>query len=144
MSEDCDSAGQDVAVERRELKVLLIEDSARLRSRLTSLLNIPGWIRVAATAETEEEANATLDDQRFDVLVVDVELKRGNGIGVIRHAREIQDQSRPPLIVVLTNYALPVVRQRCLGAGADHFLDKMRQFDEVQPLIERWRYGASG
>lgn len=138
-----DKAGRSDQAGDRELQVLLIEDSARLRSRLASMLNVPGRTRVAATAATEAEANANLDAQRFDVLVVDVELRQGNGIGVIRHAREIQDDKRPPLIVVLTNYALPMVRQWCLGAGADHFLDKMRQFDQVQPLIERWSHGTS-
>jgi CheY-like chemotaxis protein len=43
---------------------------------------------------------------------------------------------RQPLIIVLTNYSLPTVRERCLAAGADHFLDKMQQFSEPLALIE--------
>jgi len=121
----------------RELRVLLIEDSALLRTRLIKILTEPGIIRVEATAETEKEAMAYIDASQFDVLVVDVELRQGSGIAVIRHARRVYAGLPQPLIIVLTNYALPAVRDRCLTAGADYFLDKMHQFNEVRPLIER-------
>ncbi len=124
-----------------ELRILLIEDSALLRKRLVGLLDVPGTMSVVAEAETESDAKAYIDADSYDILVVDVELKQGSGIAVVRHARHRYEESNAsaPLIVVLTNYALPTVEQRCMAAGADHFLDKMRQFGEVRPLIERWR-----
>lgn len=121
---------------RHELRLLLIEDSTLLRNRLANMLTIPGVVRVAEWAETERDAISRIDGDEFDVLVVDVELKQGSGIAVIRHARKTYAGRHQPLIVVLTNYALPTVEQRCLNAGADHFLDKMQQFDELRPLIE--------
>jgi hypothetical protein len=45
--------------------------------------------------------------------------------------------SRQPLILVLTNFALPAVRSQ-LAAGAD-FLDKVQQFDCLRPLILQGR-----
>jgi DNA-binding NarL/FixJ family response regulator len=45
------------------------------------------------------------------------------------------------LIIVLTNYDLRSVRERALAAGADHFLDKMREFDQLLPLISATRRG---
>ena len=38
-------------------------------------------------------------------------------------------------IIVLTNYDLPTVRERCMAAGADHFLDKMREIDQLMPIL---------
>jgi CheY-like chemotaxis protein len=35
----------------------------------------------------------------------------------------------------LTNYDLPTVRERCMAAGADHFLDKMREIDQLMPIL---------
>lgn len=92
-------------------------------------------MRVTGTAATERDARDCIDGDEFDVLLVDVELREGSGIGAISHARS-HYSARQPLIIVLTNYPLPAVRARCLAAGADHFLDKMRQFQEVRPLIE--------
>jgi CheY-like chemotaxis protein len=121
---------------RSEKRLLLIEDSAPLRERLTALLTVPGKMRVAAWAETEADAVAQVRAGDFDVLVVDVELRQGSGINVIRQVRRLCDGRRQPLIIVLTNYSLPTVRERCLAAGADHFLDKMQQFNEPLALIE--------
>lgn len=120
-----------------ELRILLIEDSHRLRVRLVELLTSPSLMRVTATAQTEEEARMQIASHDFDVLVVDVELRQGTGIGVIRHVRSLMSgrTTPPPLIIVLTNYALPTVRERCIAAGADYFLDKMRDFGQLYPLI---------
>ena len=128
-------AGEQPQV-REEKRLLLIEDSAPLRERLMAMLTVPGKMRVAAWAETEDEAVSKVRDEEFDVLVVDVELRQGSGINVIRQVRRLCEGRRQPLIIVLTNYSLPTVRERCLAAGADHFLDKMQQFSEPLALIE--------
>lgn len=128
-----------------ELRVLLVEDSDRLRSRLRRLLEVPGLMRVEGEAVTEGAAITALRSRSFDVLIVDVELSAGSGIGVIEHVRrEARPGASAPLVIVLTNFALPTVRQKCMRAGADHFLDKMRQFEELRPLIEQWHRSNGG
>lgn len=127
--------GHRVSRDEPELRILLIEDSERIRTRLVELLDEPGSMRVVASAATQDDAIACIDGETFDVLLVDVELRQGSGIAAIRHARRTYAAGRQPLIIVLTNYALPAVRSRCMEAGADHFLDKMRQFQEVKALI---------
>lgn len=127
-----------------ELRILLIEDSRLLRDRMIGMLTVPGVMQVTGTAETEREAIEQIDANDYDALVVDVELKQGSGITAIRHARRAFAERGQPLIIVLTNYALPTVRQRCMNAGADHFLDKMQQFPQVRPLLEaRQRHADS-
>ena len=123
------------------IRILLVEDFAPLRTRLTELLNIPGDMSVDATAETEREAHDQIEATDFDILVVDVQLRDGTGLGAVRDARKRWLSAIPSLIIMLTNHAFPVVRQRCLAAGADHFLDKIRQFDQLVPLILQWRSG---
>ena len=120
----------------RELRILLVEDSLRLQTRLTELLTRPGVMMVTGVADTEDGAMELLAARPFDVLVVDVELRQGSGINVVRLTRARTELAAPPLIIVLTNYDLRSVRERCLAAGADHFLDKMREFDQLLPLIE--------
>lgn len=118
-----------------ELRILLIEDSQPIKLRLAAMLTVPGIMHIAGSAATEAEARKQIDGAEFDVLLVDVELRQGSGIGAIRHARERYRESRQPLIIVLTNYPLPVVRSYCFDAGADHVLDKMHQFQDVKALI---------
>jgi CheY-like chemotaxis protein len=125
-----------------EAKLLLIEDSPLLQVRLQRHLETSGAVRVAGIADSAPAAVQSIDSDSFDVLIVDVELKKGSGIDVIRHARSHYPADRQPLIIVLTNYALPEVEIRCRRAGADHFLDKMRHFSDLLPLIRQWRANA--
>jgi len=126
------SSGKNVAGERR---ILLIEDSVVLTRRLIDLLSEPGRVEVAAQASTQSEAVSRLQQDAFDVLVVDIELAEGNGVAVIRAARQMYPPDAQPLIVVLTNYASDFVRDHCFAAGADYFLDKMRDISMLKGIV---------
>jgi DNA-binding NarL/FixJ family response regulator len=122
----------------KPLRVLLVEDSPLLRGRLENMISQHAAFKVTGLAAAEAEAVEKLDTIPYDVIVVDVELRPGSGIGVIRQARarnkDVKDGSHV-WIVVLTNYDLPTVRERCMQAGADHFLDKMREIDQLIPIL---------
>jgi DNA-binding NarL/FixJ family response regulator len=121
------------------LRIFLVEDSPLLRGRLENMLSQHASFKVTGLAAAESEAVEKLDTIPYDVIVVDVELRPGSGIGVIRQARaKNKDTGKDGghvWIIVLTNYDLPTVRERCMQAGADHFLDKMREIDQLIPIL---------
>ena len=122
----------------KPLRILLVEDSPLLRGRLENMLSQHAAFKVTGLAAAEAEAVEKLDSVPYDVIVVDVELRPGSGIGVIRQARARNKASGDGghvWIIVLTNYDLPTVRERCMQAGADHFLDKMREIDQLIPIL---------
>ena len=118
-----------------ERRILLIEDSAVLSRRLVDLLSEPGRVCVTAQAATQAEALLRLQEGTYDVLVVDIELAEGNGVGVIRQVRQLSPPDAQPLVVVLTNYASDFVRDHCFAAGADYFLDKMRDISLLKSVV---------
>ena len=125
----------------KPLRILLVEDSPLLRGRLENMLSQHAAFKVTGLAAAEAEAIEKLDTVPYDAIVVDVELRPGSGIGVIRQARSRNKDSKDKessghvWIIVLTNYDLPTVRERCMQAGADHFLDKMREIDQLIPIL---------
>jgi CheY-like chemotaxis protein len=124
----------------KPLRILLVEDSPLLRSRLESMLSQYPAFKVTGLASAEAEAVEKLDSVAYDAIVVDVELRPGSGIGVIRAARarnRDKGDGAHVWIIVLTNYDLPTVRERCMAAGADHFLDKMREIDQLMPILQQ-------
>jgi CheY-like chemotaxis protein len=137
----------DLDVQDAERRILLVEDSEVLTRRLMDLLSEPGRFMVAARATTQDEAVTRLQETSFDVLVVDIELAEGNGVIVIRRARQLYPPDTQPLIVVLTNYASDFVRDYCFAAGADYFLDKMRDISLLKALVadarSKWSSGAA-
>ncbi len=122
----------------KPLRILLVEDSPLLRGRLENMISQHAAFKVTGLAAAEAEAVEKLDSVPYDAIVVDVELRPGSGIGVIRQARarnkDVKDGGHV-WIIVLTNYDLPTVRERCMQAGADHFLDKMREIDQLIPIL---------
>lgn len=117
------------------LRVLLVEDLPRVQLMLRELIEDPGRFEVVGVADTEDEAVKLYEARQPDVVVVDLNLRSGTGMGVLQRIRQRQGDARP-LLIVLTNHTLPVLRQACERAGADHFLDKSREFARVRTLIE--------
>ena len=63
-----------------------------------------------------------------DVVIIDIFLKSGSGIGVLKGMREFAPS---PDRVVLTNFATTEVRNRCLELGAEAVFDKSSEIDEL-------------
>ena len=123
------------------LRVFLVEDAVTFRERLADYLEEPGRIEMVGYADTEDAAVQYLRAEHPDVVIVDLHLKTGNGIGVIAAVRSIAPQP-PPTIVVLTNYAFPEFELACRTRGADYFFDKSTQFGAVKALLESLRDAA--
>ena len=111
------------------LRVFLVEDNPLIRDRLIESLTATGHIDVIGNAETEREAVEALGTMPWDALVLDLQLKHGTGFGVLRAV----GKSRPEgaKILVLTTYAIPMLRDRSIALGADAFLDKSREYERA-------------
>jgi DNA-binding NarL/FixJ family response regulator len=116
------------------LRVLLIEDSPLIRERLFESLVDPGRIEIVGEADTEEAAVALVNDSPWDVLVLDLQLKHGTGLGVLRSL--ISHRTPDAKVIVLTNYAFPQYRAKSLALGADFFFDKSREYHRVREVLE--------
>jgi len=128
-------SGEVATVENTNpLRVLLVEDSPLIRERLAESLVDPGRIEIVGQADAEDTAISLLSDRPWDVLVLDLQLKRGTGLAVLRALVA----GRPPgsKVIVLTNYAFPQYRAKSLALGADFFFDKAREYHRVRDVLE--------
>jgi DNA-binding NarL/FixJ family response regulator len=108
---------------------LIVDDAALVRSRLVALLDeVPG----VETREADTLEAALDHATSADVVVLDIHLPMGSGLDVV----PVLHAMRPrPLIIVLTNDATEQHRHEALTLGADHFLDKSREFTRVAELV---------
>lgn len=121
----------------RPLQVMVIEDSKFIRDSLIDLINASEHCIVTAYAEGQEEAIKILRQELFDVIVLDLQLKQGSGIGILKSLQNLQKSARP-LCIVLTNYYNDTLRAQCLSLGADFYFDKSSEFDKVSATIDEW------
>lgn len=114
----------------QSLKTYIVEDSQVIRDSLIAMLEELAPVSVVGTAETEVDAVRWLAhaDQPIDLLILDIFLKSGSGLGVLRAAQEIDHHHN---VVVLSNFATPDIRRRCLALGADRVFDKSNEIDDL-------------
>jgi DNA-binding NarL/FixJ family response regulator len=89
-------------------------------------------------AENVADAINGILELRPDVVILDIWMPGGSGIDVLQ---TIKQDEPAPVVIVLTNYPYPAYRQKCLQAGADFFLDKSTEFDQIAELFERYEQG---
>jgi len=116
----------------RTIRVFIADDSAALRKHVFELMqDIPG-VTIVGFASEEVEAVACIRRLKPDVVLLDIQLSRGNGLEVLRN---IKPDGRGPLTIVATNFPYPQYRKRALDLGADYFLDKTTDIEELCTLI---------
>ncbi len=101
------------------MRLLLVEDTSRLRELLVEAVHGAGW-RVDAVSSVGEAEDA-ISAADYDLLLVDLGLPDGDGLGLIRDLRR-KKLSAP--ILVLTARSTIDERIAGLDAGADDYLVK--------------------
>jgi len=115
-----------------QLKTFIVEDNPVIRESLIVTLEELAPVKVVGTAVDELTAVQwlTQPDNQADLVIVDIFLKAGSGLGVLRAASGL---ARRQTLVVLSNYATADIRRKCLELGADRVFDKS---NEIDALIE--------
>ncbi len=122
------------------LRVVIVEDSERILVRLRESLQDIDNVAVTGEARTEPEALALMRSVEWDLAIVDLQLREGSGLRVLKALHD-DPSGTAGQIAVFTNYAFPQYRERSLALGADHFFDKSREFGRVLALAEQMAVG---
>ncbi len=121
-------------VDASKLRVVIVEDSTIIRARLAeALAEIPN-VEIVGHAETEADAVTLLSRGEWDAAVLDLQLKQGTGLGVLKTVGQGKRPERTK-IIVFTNYAFPQYRERSMLLGADFFFDKAREFHRISEVL---------
>ena len=117
------------------MNVLFIEDDPMNRRVVKDMLDVAGaTMREASWAE---EGLAMLDEDTFDVILVDLRMPGMDGFETIRRIRARGDEkAQLPVIVVTADTAVDL-KERCLEAGADEVLFKPVAMDALFDSIGR-------
>ena len=121
------------------MRLLLVEDDVMIGDALTDLLRQEGyavdWVRDGVAADT------ALLTVPYDLVVLDLGLPRRDGICVIKALRGRRDPV--PVLITTARDAVPD-RVAGLDAGADDYLVKPFDFDELQARIRSLIRRAAG
>ncbi len=114
------------------LKIFLVDDSALIRDRVSTLLSRHAMTIVGYASSAQEAIDGILAT-RPDVVVLDVQLTEGSGLQVLQTVRGVHPEIA---FVVFSNDSGPAFRQRYLSQGAACFLDKSRESEQLAQAVQ--------
>lgn len=125
----------------KRTKIIIVDDHPLVRQGLAFSLSAHDRFEVCGEAETEYEALALVDEKKPDLMIVDISLKSGNGIDLIKQIKERQPQIK---ILVISAFQESLYGERALRAGALGFLNKQetqsKLFEAITSVMQGDRY----
>ncbi len=113
-------------------KILIVDDHPMVREGLAMRISTQQDLTVCGEAATEDEALAMVQKTLPDLVLVDISLKVGNGIDVIKRVK-----SDFPVVkmLVVSGFQESLYAERALRAGASGYLNKQESNDKVLEAI---------
>ena len=123
------------------LRILLVEDNTVNQMLAMGMLQKLGC--AADLARDGEEAVARVRQVDYDVILMDMQMPKMDGLSATRAIRGLM-KPKQPQIVALTANAMESDRDLCLGAGMNDFLAKPFKIGELQAKIAAAAARAKG
>jgi PAS domain S-box-containing protein len=123
---------------RRIQHILVVEDNLINQRFLVRLLEIAGY--KCSTALNGAEALECMDEKRFDLILMDVQMPVMDGMASSREIRlrEVRDGLPPIPIIGLSGNARDEHRVEALRSGMNYYLTKPCKKDELYSVIEKF------
>ena len=122
---------------RRPLRILVAEDNVVNQKLARRMLERRGY-RADVAANGLEVLDA-LRRQRYDVVLMDVQMPEMDGLEATRHIRMQWPAEQAPWIIAMTAHAMEGDRERCLAAGMNDYIAKPVEVRQLDAALERAR-----
>ncbi len=119
--------------------ILLADDSEFTREVVRAFLKDKGC--TLTVVQNGKEALERLDEEPFDLVLMDMQMPVMSGLEAVRRLRERErgrDPSQRIVVVGVTAYSSAEERERCLEAGCDAFLSKPVKQVDLLNLLRQW------
>lgn len=115
-------------------RILIVDDEAGHRQGMTALLRMLKPEYLVFEAESGERALQMMGAMSFDMILTDVRMSGMDGLTFLQRARERQPNAR---CVILSAYGTFEYARRGISAGADEYLLKPVDAEELRACLDR-------
>ncbi|MDD9939952.1 MAG: sigma-54 dependent transcriptional regulator [Myxococcales bacterium] len=115
-------------------RILVVDDEAGLREMLRVLLTRAGYTVEVADGESKAVQCLQAAAASFDVIVTDLSMPDGSGMGVLRAARA---QDAASEVILITAYATTGQAVQAMREGAYDYVQKPFKNDELLATVEK-------
>lgn len=122
------------------MRIFIADDSVLLREQVIGMLSTLIGIEIVGQSEYSLESFHAICELAPDIVILDIHLIGGSGIDVLRRIKRLD---AAPIVIMFTNSTTPPYRRKCMQAGADFFLDKSSEFENVRAIIQSLSEGLN-
>lgn len=112
--------------------IMVVDDHAVVREGLVALINRAPGLHVCCEADSKSTAMKALEQCKPALVIVDLILKDGDGLDLIKQARAIHPEI-PFLVISMQDEE--IYAERCLKAGASGYIMKHAASEEFMDAI---------
>jgi two-component system chemotaxis response regulator CheY len=116
--------------------ILIVEDSATTRAMIRGVIEDMGDDFTTLEANTGFEALRMLPQERFDLIITDINMPDVNGLELIHFVKSNPNYQHIPMIIVTTERS-SADKERGLALGASAYVTKPFRAEELQEVISR-------
>ncbi|MXS69740.1 response regulator [Flavobacteriaceae bacterium W22] len=117
-------------------KVLIVDDDPRNIFALTLTLKAKGY-QIESCTMAQEAIDILKKDNQFSIVLMDMMMPEMDGYEAVKIIRETPDINHIPIIAV-TAQAMPEDRQKCIDAGAQDYVSKPINVDQLMAVIQKY------
>ena len=114
------------------MKVIIADDSRLMRERIREAISIFRGVEIVSETENGLQTLEEIKKHNPCLAIIDIRMPDMNGIEVLKKIRELKMKVK---VCILTNYPYPQYKKRCIEAGADYFLSKTEDFEDIKIVI---------
>ena len=114
------------------MRVYIAERSEFIRSKLVLLFAEIEGLELAGQAGSVRDATKDILRLQPDVALVDIKLFDGNGLDLLE---SLQAQGLKTRAIVMTLNPHPQFRERAMGLGVAHFIDKAKELGSIRLIL---------
>lgn len=114
-------------------RILVVDDDASLRTALFRALDRRGF-QVITASTMKEALQLGQSERHLDLILSDLKLPDGDGIDLIQELKQANEGCQ---FIVLTGFGTIEAAIRATKSGAEHFITKPFELDELLNLVDR-------
>jgi len=123
-----------VTGQRRIARILIVDNHPIVREGLRSIIEQARDLVVCAEADTVTSALTAIKETSPDVIVTDISLNEGDGIGLVRDVRACYPKLA---ILVLSNHQEDIYAEHMLSVGANGYMTKQATSEQILCSLRR-------
>src|SRR5260221_12674523 len=121
---------------KRHSRVFVVDDALVVRNLVIECVEEIAGLEVAGFAGSEESALSWLRSHPCEVLILDIELRQGTGLGILKTLASLEPALKP-VTIIFSNHADEKSHRIAMQLGAPYFLAKLSDADTLPLLLQQ-------